>query len=347
MQTQPTRQSILDFSHGELCRWMEAHGQTRYRAGQILRWIYHRQANSFGEMTDVGKALRALLSEHFTIPRQAVEKETASADGTVKFLARLADGEAAESVLIPERGHLTLCVSTQVGCAMGCAFCRTGSGGLVRNLTPGEILAQVRDARLKATEEAPLTNLVFMGMGEPLANYDNLVRALAVITSADHGLAFAGRRVTVSTSGLVPQIAELGQDTQASLAVSLNATTDEVRDAVMPVNRKWNIQALLHACRAFPLKSGRRITFEYVLLKGVNDSEADARRLARLLAGMPAKVNLIAYNPHPESRFERPDPETVLRFQAVLMEKHFTAVVRKSKGDDILAACGQLRADRA
>ncbi|MFP4475477.1 MAG: 23S rRNA (adenine(2503)-C(2))-methyltransferase RlmN [Desulfatibacillaceae bacterium] len=345
MQTQSTPVNVLDLTFDQLALWLSEQGQRPYRTGQILRWIHHRQMDDFSTMSDISKELRAKLAASFTVDRLPVEQTETSRDGTVKFLHRLRDGERIESVLIPERDHSTLCVSTQVGCAMGCAFCRTGSGGLVRNLTPGEIIAQVRDAALFAGEQGRLTNLVFMGMGEPLANYDNLVAALGIITSADHGLAFAGRRVTVSTAGLASKIPLLGADTSANLAISLNAATDEVRDRIMPVNKRWNMEALLAACRNFPLRKGRRITFEYVLLAGVNDTESDAGKLVKLLHGIPAKINLIPYNPHDESPFSRPAPEAVQRFQDILHDRHMTSVIRKSKGDDILAACGQLRAN--
>jgi len=338
---------ILDLSREQLADWLAERGLAAYRAGQVLKWIYRRQKDSFAEMSDIAKEVRALLPQHFRIPRLEIQAMQTSVDGTRKYLFGLADGERIESVLIPERDHYTLCVSSQVGCAQNCRFCLTAKSRLRRNLSQGEILGQVRDIKHDLPEPERLTNLVFMGMGEPLANFENLLGALAIITDSDIGLGFAAKRVTVSTAGLVPKMLELGRQSRASLAVSLNAADDETRSRLMPINRAYPLDALLAACRSYPLQPGRRITFEYILIKGVNDSADDARRLARLLQPIRCKVNLIPFNPHEGSSFERPSEEAILAFQELLVRKHFTVIIRQSKGQDISAACGQLRARSA
>lgn len=339
-------QDIKELGASQLAEWLGRRGVRPFRAGQILRWVYARQIDDFDAMTDLGKGLRSQLAEAFVIGRLEIEAVERSEDGAEKFLFRLADGERIESVLIPERDHLTLCLSCQVGCAMGCRFCRTGTGGLVRNLSRGEILAQVRDVLHRlGPENAPrLRNLVFMGMGEPLANYDAVAAAVAALTDTATGFGFAGKRITVSTVGLVPHLADMGRDTSVNLAVSLNAVDDATRSALMPINRTYPIAELVEACRRYPLRPHRRITFAYILIEGVNDGEVDARRLARLLHPVRAKINLIPFNEHPGSDFRRPSEAAVLRFQQVLLNKHYTTIVRWSKGRDIAAACGQLRA---
>ena len=339
---------IKDLSKDELAAWLARHDIKPYRAKQIQKWVYVRQADSFQEMTDLSKDLRAFLAEHFIIERLNVLKVQTSRDGSKKYLFGLRDGNRVESVLIPERNHYTLCVSSQVGCAQGCEFCCTARGGFIRNLTAGEIVGQVRDLIREiggGPEDAMrLTNIVFMGMGEPLANYENLLKALKIIVEDDCGFRFASRRVTVSTSGLVPKIERLGSDSPASLAVSLNAADNETRSRLMPINRKYPLEQLVEACRSYPLKSKRRITFEYILIKGVNDSPADAVRLADLLKPVRAKINLIPFNEFSGCEFKRPEESAVIRFQEILMERHYTTIVRHSKGADISAACGQLRA---
>ena len=341
-------ENILDYTREDLGKWFESQGMRPFRAGQVFKWLYIRQADSFEEMTDLSKDLRRKLSAHFSIKRLVMESKQVSSDTTEKFLFSLADGLHIESVLIPEKDHFTLCVSSQVGCIQGCRFCLTATGGFVRNLDVGEIVAQVRDARSylikKNKNPLKLSNIVFMGMGEPLANYRNVVRALRIITDTDYGLKFSPRRVTVSTSGLVPKIEQLGQDTDVNLAVSLNATTDEVRSRLMPINRKYPLKTLLETCRTFSMKPRNKITFEYILMKGVNDSGQDARRLVKLLAPIKAKVNLIPFNQHDESRFKRPTQREISDFLQILLDRNLTAITRKSKGDDILAACGQLKA---
>jgi 23S rRNA (adenine2503-C2)-methyltransferase len=312
-----------------------------------MRWLHRAGAASLDEMTDLPRALRQALSERAALTTLAPADEQRSADGTIKWTWRTADGRLVESVYMPEADRRTLCVSSQVGCAIGCTFCLTGTMGLVRHLTPGEIVDQVHRAnrRLVALGEGlgprPLTNLVFMGMGEPLHNWENVKAALDLLLSED-GPNFSHRHVTVSTSGIVPVMRRVGEETQVKLAVSLNATTDEQRDRLMPLNRRWPIAELLAACRAFPMKQGRRITFEYVLLGGVNDSDEDAARLAALTRGLPAKVNLIPYNANPGLGFEAPAPGRVEAFHAILVARQVTAVVRRNRGRDISAACGQL-----
>jgi 23S rRNA (adenine2503-C2)-methyltransferase len=334
---------IKSMTRGDLLGWLAEHQVRAFRADQILKWVYLRMVESFDQMTDLRKDFRSLLSEHFIIQRPPVIKTQAARDGTRKFLFGLEDGNTVESVLIPERNHYTLCVSSQVGCALGCRFCVTGRGGLVRNLSRSEIINQVWEIRKQLEDPAQLTNLVFMGMGEPLANYQALVSAIEALTNSGWGMKFAARRITVSTAGLVPRIPDLGRDTRVNLAVSLNAVDDDTRSRLMPINRTYPLADLLKACRQFPLPSGRKITFEYILIKGLNDSVDHARRLAKLLAPLKAKINLIPFNPSDNSEFERPSETSIQAFQAVLLGKHYTSVVRYSKGQEIMAACGQLR----
>ncbi|MFA5906516.1 MAG: 23S rRNA (adenine(2503)-C(2))-methyltransferase RlmN [Desulfobacula sp.] len=340
--------NILDFTRKDLAVWFEDNGIRSFRAGQISKWIHIRQADSFEAMTDLSKDLRKKLEENFYIPRLVVEEKMVSADTTEKFLFRLSDGLHIESVLIPGKDHFTLCVSSQVGCAQNCRFCLTARGGFIRNLNASEIIAQVRDVRSyliqKSIDPLKLSNIVFMGMGEPLANYQNLLKALETITDSDYGFKFSPRHVTVSTSGLVPKITQLGLDTSVNLAVSLNATTDELRSELMPINNKYPLKQLLEACRTFTMKPRNKITFEYILMKGVNDSREDALRLVKLLSSIKAKVNLIPFNEYQEGGFKRPSPKAISDFLQILLDRNFTAITRKSKGDDILAACGQLKA---
>jgi 23S rRNA (adenine2503-C2)-methyltransferase len=325
-------------------------GERPFRARQLHRWLHQKGAYALDEMTDLPRALREALAARVALTTLERATEQRSVDGTIKWTWRTADGKLVESVYMPEAERKTLCLSTQVGCAVGCTFCMTGTMGLARNLTPGEIVDQVHRANRRIVElglaegPRPLTNLVFMGMGEPLANYRSLKVALDLLLSED-GPNFSHRHVTVSTSGLVPVLQRLGEETQVKLAVSLNATTDAQRDAIMPINRRYPLARLLEACRAFPMKQGRRITFEYVLLGGVNDADEDAERLARLIRGIPAKVNLIPYNENPGLGFRAPAPERVEAFQAILVGRNVTVVVRKNRGRDIAAACGQLAAE--
>jgi 23S rRNA (adenine2503-C2)-methyltransferase len=296
-------------------------------------------------MTDVGKEIRKLLSRHFSIARLEKARIETSQDGSKKYLFKLDDGKYVESVLIPEKDHYTLCISTQVGCAQGCRFCLTARGGWVRNLTRGEIIAQVRDVLNCLDASKRLTNIVLMGMGEPLANYRNVVSAINTITDGNHGLGFSNRRLTLSTAGLVPKISNLGRDTSVNLAISLNATDNKTRNMLMPINRKYPLEKLLDACAGYPLLPRRRITFEYILIKGINDSIKDANRLVKLLRPIRAKINLIPFNEYEGSEFNRPEESAILKFKEILHKNNYTAIIRYSKGQDISAACGQLGAN--
>ena len=346
-----------------LAQALAALGAKPFRAKQIFRWLHQKGAASFDEMTDLSRELRAALGERFMLRTLENAEELRSSDGTIKWKWRTFDGRFIESVYMPHtsdedtddvqqnRDRRTLCVSTQVGCAVGCTFCMTGTMGLVRNLGAGEIADQVHRANRRLVElgegpaPRPLTNLVFMGMGEPLHNFENLKTALNGILLAEDGPNFSHRHVTVSTSGLVPQMKRLGEETAVKLAVSLNATTDEQRATLMPIDKRYPLASLLEACRAFPMKQGRRITFEYVMLGGVNDSDEDAERLGRIVRGLPAKVNLIPYNPNPGLGYAAPGPERVEAFRDILLRRNVTAVVRRNRGQDIAAACGQLAAE--
>ena len=346
MESTLNKSDIKELTKDELIEWFAERGMPSYRAGQVHKWLYLRQADSFEEMTDLGKALRQLLTENFGIHRLEVAQVQTSTDGTRKFLFKLADGHHIESVLIPSEDRRTLCISSQVGCRQACRFCLTAKGGFTRDLTAGEIIAQVRDINHLVGPEDAITNIVFMGMGEPLDNYDNVLRALAVITDGDFGLKISGRKVTVSTSGLVPVLERLGSEARANLAISLNATDDKTRDMLMPVNRRHPLAELLAACKAYPLAPREKITFEYILIGGVNDSDEDAQRLIKLLRPIKSKVNLIPFNEHEGCDFKRPSDERVNRFLSILLDSGFTAIVRKSMGRDISAACGQLSANQ-
>ncbi len=323
-------------------------GEKGFRAKQLYRWLHQRGAQSFDEMTDLSKDLRAKLKDRAEIVTVTKDLEQRSIDGTIKYRFKTHDGRMIESVYMPSPERKTLCVSTQVGCAMGCRFCATATLGLVRNLTPSEIVAQVhavnREVRANENIEKtlrPLTNLVFMGMGEPLHNFENLKTALGILQSED-GPNFSSRHITVSTVGLVPMIERFGQETDVKLAISLNASHDDTRDVIMPINKRWKIADLMEACRNFPLKQGRRITFEYVLMGGVNDTDEDAERLSKLLVGVPAKVNLIQYNENPGLGYHTTVDNRAERFRVLLEKAGVAAFIRANRGRDIAAACGQL-----
>ncbi|ORJ59595.1 23S rRNA (adenine(2503)-C(2))-methyltransferase RlmN [Geothermobacter hydrogeniphilus] len=325
----------------QLTEFLQGLGKEAFRARQLLRWIYKRGVCDLAAMTDLSKVLREDLAGRAMISNWEPETVQVSRDGTRKYLFRLADGETVETVRIPmEGGRSTLCISSQVGCAMQCSFCLTGSFGLTRNLTIAEIVNQVCAAR----KDGPVNNIVLMGMGEPLHNLDNVIGALKILY-APEGFDYSPRRVTLSTSGLVPQMEELGCRVRVGLAVSLTAANDALRDRLMPINRRYPLDQLMTACRNYPLKPGERITFEYILLRGVNDAVADARELVRLLHGVKAKVNLIAFNEYAGSPFQTPDDRTIRRFQTFLLDHGLVAVRRASKGRDILAACGQLKGE--
>ncbi|HSB31477.1 MAG TPA: 23S rRNA (adenine(2503)-C(2))-methyltransferase RlmN [Candidatus Sulfobium mesophilum] len=333
--------NLKSFSKDELFHFIEAAGLPRFRAGQLIHWIYQRYATDISCITEFSKELRSGLERMAYISDLKLLRRLKSSDGTEKFLFSLEDAETIESVLIPDDARLTLCISSQVGCAMGCKFCLTGKLGLIRNLRAYEIADQVIAVNRLILPQK-ITNIVMMGMGEPLANLDEVAEALWRITEF---IDISKRRITLSTAGLVPGMALLADMApHVNLAVSLNASSDKVRDDIMPINRRYPLKALIEACKKFPLGPRRRITFEYVLIGGVNDSPEDAGRLVKLVRGLRCKINLIPLNPHPESGMKRPSDAVVLKFQKALVDSGLTAFIRESKGQDILAACGQLRA---
>jgi 23S rRNA (adenine2503-C2)-methyltransferase len=332
---------LKGLSAREIEDWVVGQGLEAYRGRQVRHWLLGRLAASFDEMTNLPNALRALLAERANISHLEQIKVQSSKDGTRKYLFKLHDGHFIETVLIPERDHFTLCISSQAGCAMNCRFCFTAKQGLKRGLTTPEIIEQIIKVKRSMDDPVKLTNIVFMGMGEPLDNYDAVVKAIENLVSED-GLNFSHRKVTLSTCGLVPQLRKLGKDVTVNLAISLNAADDEIRSFLMPVNRKYPLETLIEALRDFPLPNRRMITFEYILIKDVNDRDEDAIKLAALLADLRAKINLIPLNPHPGSDMSPPSQKAILHFQEILLKNNFTAIIRKSKGEDISAACGQL-----
>lgn len=321
-------------------------GKEAYRALQVYKWTWQRGVSSFHEMTNISADFRRELDARAWLPRLELAREQRSEDGTRKYLWRLEDRHHVESVLIPEEDRVTLCVSSQVGCAMGCRFCLTGDMGLIRNLKPSEIALQALQVQEAVRGVHRVSNIVLMGMGEPLANLPNVLVALRNLQD-DNALNFSHRRITVSTAGLVPRLLELAEASPVNLAVSLNATTDEQRSALMPVNRTWNLAALLDACRRVRLPAGKRITFEYVMIAGFNDSLEDAARLVRLLHGVKAKVNLLPYNENPARDIQRPPDDRVKAFQDFVIRRGIQCSIRNSRGRDISAACGQLGAPPA
>lgn len=336
---------LTDFTLSQLTAFVVSLGLPAFRGKQIFSWLYRPNITDFSQMTDLTKDLRQTLDSRTSFLWPEITAVECSKDGTVKFGFKLDSHSYIESVLIPEESRNTLCVSSQAGCAMGCEFCLTGGMGFKRNLSPGEIVGQVvrvRDWLLETQgENARLNNLVFMGMGEPLANFDNLLIALEILTD-QRGLDFSDRKVTVSTCGLVPKILELGQQTRVNLAVSLHSVDDAVRSRLMPINKKYPVADLLEACRNFLIPKRKRIMFEYILIKDLNDSEADAKMLAEKLKDIPCKINLLPYNESGELPFQRPSDDTVERFQQILREAGYTVLLRSSRGSDISAACGQL-----
>jgi 23S rRNA (adenine2503-C2)-methyltransferase len=335
--------NLLDCSPAEMEALAESLGAPRYRGRQLARWIFARGVVDLEAMSDLPRDFRAELAVRTAIELPEVERRTPSQDGSHKLVLRYPDGARVQAVLMPDGDRLTLCVSTQVGCGFGCAFCYTGTMGLERNLSAGEIVAQVLVARRGLGPGERITHIVYMGMGEPLANYTATVKSLRLLTDPQ-AFGFSPRRITVSTVGLVSGIERLAKENlKVNLAISLHATSNEIRDRIMPVNRGFAIEELLAACRRFPLPFRQRMTFEYVLLDGVNDSVEDARRLVRLLKGIRGKINLIPFNDWEGSGFARPPLPRILAFQAVLLEHGITATIRWSKGEDIGAACGQLR----
>lgn len=339
------QRNIKDLSGKELESWLRRRRAPGYRADQIQRWLFHKGVVSFAEMTNLSGALRHELAGEFSISRLKMLRRASSKDGTVKFLFGLNDGLGIESVLIPETTRLTLCISTQAGCGFGCAFCATALLGLKRNLRASEMVDQVLEAQRSLPDDKRISHVVLMGMGEPLANYPQTIKALQIMTDSDHGLGISPRRITLSTVGLVPRIQRLMEETRINLAISLHATTDELRSRLMPVNRKYPLEKLVSCCRSLPIPKRRRITFEYVVLRGLNHLEEDARRLGRLLSGIRCKINLIPFNPHPGSPYQRPAPEEIQQFQNQLRAHGFQVNVREPRGDDIQAACGQLQGE--
>ncbi len=345
------RTNLVGLSREELEALLVANGLERFRARQVWHWIYHRGATDFAAMTTLAKPARERMAALFVVDRPTVVRDMKSVDGTRKWLLRSPDGQEVEAVHIPEEDRGTLCVSSQVGCTLTCRFCHTGTQRLVRNLEAAEILAQVMLARDHLGEwPSPkdgrmLSNVVLMGMGEPLYNYDNVAKAMKIVMDGE-GIAISKRKITLSTSGVVPMMRRCGEELNVNLAVSLHAVNDELRDRLVPINRKYPIAELLDACRTYPgTSNARRITFEYVMLKDVNDSPAEARELARLLRGIPAKVNLIPFNPWPGSPFERSTDRAIQTFGDIVNAAGYASPVRTPRGDDILAACGQLRSD--
>jgi 23S rRNA (adenine2503-C2)-methyltransferase len=345
---EPLRQTLIESG-------LVAPEKARMRAGQLWRWIHHFGATSFEPMSDIAKETRATLEEKFVVARPEVALRQVSTDGTRKWLIRFAPGIEAETVFIPDvaqsRGQGALCISSQVGCTLNCSFCHTGTQALVRNLTAAEIVAQIQVARddlgewPSPREDRKLSNIVFMGMGEPLYNLDGVAEAMDIL-SDNEGIGISRRRITVSTSGVVPEIKALGERTQAMLAISLHATNDALRDELVPINKRYPIAELMAAVKAYPgLSNAKRVTFEYVMLKGVNDSPADAKALVKLISGVPAKINLIPFNPWPGTAFECSDRKTIETFAAIVNRAGYAAPVRKPRGRDILAACGQLKSE--
>ena len=342
MATAERRVDLADLDRPALESALDALGHRRFHARQIFRWIYRQGVTDVEAMTDLSRGLRATLAQQFTLTTPALTHRETSTDGTEKFLLRLEDGRHIEAVFIPDTPSMTFCISTQVGCAMACAFCLTGKMGLVRNLTAGEIVGQVRVLADALGMRDTTFNIVLMGMGEPLHNYDETMRALRMLAD-EHGFAMSPRRITLSTVGLLPALERLAKEpVMPNLAISLHAPTDLQRGELVPINRKYGIAEIIDACKRFPLGKRSRITFEYVLLAGVNDSPQDARRLAKLLAGVKSKVNLIPLNAAPGIPFERPSDVAIDRFAKIIADHGVRVSVRKSRGRDIRAACGQL-----
>jgi 23S rRNA (adenine2503-C2)-methyltransferase len=343
------RRNLIGLDRQALADELAAIGAPAFRTRQLWHWIYHRGATDFAAMTSLAKEFRARLAERFVVERPTIATAQHSLDGTRKWLLRFGDGQEVETVHIPEEDRGTLCVSSQVGCTLTCKFCHTGTQRLVRNLSAAEIVGQVMTARDQLGEwPSPqdgrlLSNIVLMGMGEPLYNYDNVAQAMKIVMDGE-GIAISKRRITLSTAGVAPMIERCGRELNINLAISLHAVNDELRDRIVPINRKYPLAVLLEACRNYPgLSNARRITFEYVMLKDVNDSPAEARELVRLLKGIPAKVNLIPFNPWPGAPFECSTEASIKRFSDIVFDAGYASPVRTPRGQDIMAACGQLK----
>ncbi len=338
--------NLLDFDRAALAAWFEARGEKPFRAQQVLKWIYQQGVDSFDAMTNLGKSLRGDLAAAAEIRAPTVAADQRSADGSRKWLFQLADGNRIETVYIPESDRATLCISSQVGCALNCTFCSTARQGFNRNLTSAEIIGQLwMTSRLLARDGVrPVSNVVLMGMGEPLLNFDNVMTAVALMQD-DFAFALSKRRVTLSTAGVVPGLRRLAEVTDISLALSLHAPDDELRSRLVPLNQKYPIADVMQACRDYVGEGRRRVTVEYVMLDGINDSDAQARALARLLRDLPSKINLIPFNPFPAAHYRRSSPERIERFRDILQRSGIVTITRKTRGDDIDAACGQLAGD--
>lgn len=353
MQMDDGRRDLVGLSREELTAELEAIGEKAFRAKQVWHWLYHQGVTDFSRMSSIARPLQEKLAERFVISRPSVATEQTSTDETRKWLFRFRDGQEAETVYIPDRreDRGAVCLSSQVGCTLSCTFCHTGTQKLVRNLGSAEIVGQFMAARDSYDEwpspkgDTPrlLSTIVLMGMGEPLYNYDNIAKAMKIIMDGE-GIGLSRRRITLSTSGVVPMMDRCGEELGINLAVSLHAVRDDLRDEIVPLNRKYPIEAVLEACRRYPAASNaRRITFEYIMLRGVNDSEAEAHELVRLIRGIPAKVNLIPFNPWPGSDFRPSTREQLAKFAAIIMDAGFASPIRTPRGRDILAACGQLK----
>jgi 23S rRNA (adenine2503-C2)-methyltransferase len=347
------RQNLIGLSKNQLIALLGEYQVPAFRAKQIWHWMYHRGVKSFDEMGNIPRDMKVFLDDRFSIGRPIIETEQRSKDGTIKWLLKLTDGQMVETVFIPESDRGTLCVSSQIGCTLACKFCHTGTQPLVRNLGAHEVLQQIMHARDvlgewpsndKKDGGRDFTNIVMMGMGEPLYNYENVAKALKICMDAD-GLSISKRKITLSTSGLVPMIVRCGEELNVNLAISLHGADDETRSDIMAINKKYPLAELMQACRDYPLDSRRRITFEYVMLKGVNDSDKDAHNLATLIGDIPAKVNLIPFNDWPDSGYECSDRDRIEAFAKILADKGLDSPIRKTRGDDILAACGQLKSE--
>lgn len=345
------RQNLIGLSKDELIALLQEFQIPGFRAKQVWHWIYQRGVKTFDEMGNIPKDMKAFLDDRFSVGRPTVETEQRSKDGTIKWLLKLDDGQMVETVFIPEKTRGTLCISSQIGCTLTCTFCHTGTQPLVRNLGAHELLQQIMHAR-DVLDEWPstavkeggrdFTNIVLMGMGEPLYNYENVAKAMKICMD-DDGLCISKRRITLSTSGLVPLITRCGEELNVNLAISLHAVNDDLRSKIMPINKKYPLAELIQACRDYPLDKKRRITFEYVMLKDINDSDKDAHQLATLIGDIPAKINLIPFNEWPGSEFVCSDRDRIEKFSQILRDKGMDAPIRKTRGDDILAACGQLK----
>ena len=341
------RYNIKNWTRQNLREWIKKNEKNHsslksFRADQVFNWLYQKRAESFDQMLNIGQGTREMLEDHFYISSLKVADNLKSRDGSIKFRILLDDGNSIESVFLPHKNHNTICVSSQAGCAMGCDFCMTAKMGLIRNLDPSEIINQIFTVVKELPEEKKIRNIVFMGMGEPFHNYNNLMQALEILTD-EHGFNYSHRRITVSTSGLLPKIRRFGlEKIKANLAVSLNGVTDEVRTKLMPVNKAYNLKKLIKVCSEFPLESRKRITFEYILIRDLTDSLQDAKSLIRLLHGLKFKINLIPYNSTSGDKYTAPSPEQSRMFQKYLLDHQIIAPLRISKGQDIQGACGQL-----